>query len=758
MYMLKQRLTAIATLVVSFYVNAEKVNPSSIEEVNVFANAFFKDTTLVSPSSKLSTDELGIINITTVEDILAHEPSLVIRKRFIGDPNGVLGIRGSNMFQTPRTMVFLDGMPLHFHLRTRFNGSPRWSLASPDEVETAEVIYGPYSSEYSGNAIGGVVNFKSRRPQQQRITFEAGYFAQEYDQLNTDETYDGYRTYLAYENKFNNLGVIFSYTRLDNESQPQTQFFQTPGSDTSTATAVSGGIAGRNEVGAEGIFFGDSGSEQAETDLFKTKFFYEHDNFEIRASIAYEERSRIENERNNFLRDNSDELIFDREVDINGQNIDTFEFGRSLFQNRAQERESLLLGLGASFNLQNDWVGDVFYSFFDIIKDEEIRTGANPSDAQFAAVNNNFDGRLTDFDDTGWNIVDAKFSNDNLGSNDNQRLSFGFHFDSYELNLIVDNFNSITGQSESPDTRDDSGGKAETYSVFAQYGIALNDQWDLSLGIRYDDWDGTDGFEGDSLAPNRSEHGFSPKLSIAYFSSARDTFRYSAARALRFPVIEEIFVNNADTGGGSVGDASLEPEDGIFHNLSYIREFKSGSLTINLFYDEVEDAIFNQTDTMTNITTFLPIDEVRTQGAELIINKIDFADLPLDIRFNVSYTDTEITKNTRNPSVEGNDFPRIPEWRANLISTYNVTQNFDIGGSIRYASDSFGELDNSDTEDNVFGAIDDYIFVGLKSNWQATKQLTLSAGIDNIFNEEAFVRHPWPGRTYHINAKYVIGK
>ena len=81
-----------------------------------------------------------------------------------------------------------------------------------------------------------------------------------------------------------------------------------------------------------------------------------------------------------------------------------------------------------------------------------------------------------------------------------------------------------------------------------------------------------------------------------------------------------------------------------------------------------------------------------------------------------------------------------------------------MGTSVRYASNSFGELDNSDTADTVFGAQDDYLFVGTKLNWQVSEALKLSAGIDNLFNEEAHVFHPWPGRTYHLQAKYQLAK
>lgn len=758
---------SVATAAFTFGQSTAFANESEIEEVRVISDAIFQDTTLVSPVSTITLEDLKSVNLTTVEDTLAFEPSLVVRKRYIGDPNGVIGLRGSNQFQTTRSMVFVDGMPLHYHLQTRFRGAPRWSLVSPDEIEEAEVVYGPYSSEYSGNAIGGVVNFRTRRPQEERITLESSFFSQDYDQLSTDESFSGYRSYLGYENKFDDLGVFLSYTRLDNDSQPLTQFFQSADSTASQATANSGAFAAVDTFGDTGVFFGDSGAERSTTDLLKLKLFYDLPAAELRASVAYEDRTRSETDRNNFLRDVNGNVIFDREVEIDGQNFDTFEFGRSVFQQRFQDRESLLVGLGASFEVgSSDWVGDAFFSYFDILQDEEIRTGANPEDPAFAAVNAADNARITTFDDTGWNIFDLKFANNEFLGDDRQRLSVGFHYDSYELNLIVDDFNSITNQRSADELdgdrstgRSDSGGEAETYALFAQYGYELSDTWDLSLGVRYDNWEATNGFDGGALADDRSESGFSPKLSISKSLNNRQLIRYSLARALRFPVIEELFVNNADTGGGSIADALLEPEDGIFHNLSFEQQLDSGSLSVNLFYELVDDVIFNQTTNTgsSTVTTFLPIGEVETRGLEFALEQYSLFGLPASLRFNATYTDTEITENVNNPGLVGNDFPRSPNWRANLLLSYDINESLDVGGSLRYASDSSGELDNSDVVEDVFGSHTDYTFFGVRSNWQATEELKLSLGIDNLFNHQAFVFHRWPSRTYFLSASYVLG-
>lgn len=158
---------------------------SDIPSLTVSSDLLFRDTTIVSPTARITAEEAKAINVTTTEDIISHEPNLIIRKRYIGDSNGTIGIRGSNMFQTTRTMVQADGLPLHYFLQTSYSGAPRWSLVGPDEVESMDVIYGPFSAEYGGNSMGGVVNIKTRDPKEQRVVLQGTLFNQDYDEKQT---------------------------------------------------------------------------------------------------------------------------------------------------------------------------------------------------------------------------------------------------------------------------------------------------------------------------------------------------------------------------------------------------------------------------------------------------------------------------------------------------------------------------------------------------------------------------------------------
>ncbi len=739
-------------------------NINEVETVTVIADKLFQDTTVVSPTSFVSEEVLNSISVQTIEDAIAYEPSLIVRRRFIGDPNGVIGIRGSNVFQGTRSQVFADGLPLHYHLQTRFSGAPRWSLVSPSEVEQVEVIYGPFSAEYSGNAIGGVVNIKTKTPEKQRLVIEGALFSQEFDLLNRDDRFNGGKVFIAYEDKIDDLTVFASYNRLDNESQPLTQYFGAA-TQSDDGTIVNAGVEGVNAEGEDVVFYADSGPEDALTELYKLKLGYELGNYQFRGTLAYEQRTREETQSRNLLTDDSGTAFFNGTANFNGQ---SFRVSGSNLQNRVQERDSLLLGLGFSGLIGNsDWFFDSFYSRFEILDDREIRTGRSPLDPDFNQVNEGFGGRITEFDDTGWQTFDFKLGTDSLFNDDKQRLSVGFHADRYELSIVADDFNTITGERASDEIdgdrttgRSDSGGQTETLALFFQYGYAFNDKWDIAVGLRLEDWETSDGFTGSIEVDSRSETGASPKLSIGYFPTESLSVRYSIAKALRFPIVEELYRNDDATGGGStfISDPSLEPEDGIFHNFSINQTFEAGNVGLNLFYDIVDDVIFNQTTSTDNgsVTTSLPTDEVTTKGAEFTFSHNNIADTGLRIRYNLSYIRAEITENILNPEVIGNEFPRIPRWRSNVIFGYDINEKVDVNLSARFASNSFSRLDNLDTAENVFGAQDEYLFVGVKANWQINKSTRISAGIENINNEEAYVFHPWPSRTFYLEAKYVF--
>lgn len=707
---------------------------------------------LVSPTTRITDVEVESINAATVEDFVKYEPSMVVRRRYIGDTNGVVAIRGSNMFQTGRTLVYADGMPLSYLLETRWNGAPRWGLVAADETQSAEVIYGPFSAEYSGNAMGGVVNLKTRYPTKREFHAEAGVFSQDFDYLGTKGTYTGNREFFSYGDKFDKTSLYVFHNRLENDGQPMSFRYDAAGTPTGGETVVTGAYKTKDSTGTESIFYGDSGVEHVTTDLTKFKLGYDLGSWFAHLTLGYEQVDK-DTDPDTYLRDTNGDRVWSGDAVYNGDSFTIGSWSGNPFAVSDEERESLLVGAGLEGPVGNSgWTMEANVSQFDVIKDETRSSDRNTADPAYS-----LNGSVKQYDDTGWKTLDLKLRTDRFAGRADMNMVAGYHYDNYSLEVnSYDSDNYLAGAKTSATTS--SGGKTRTNALFAQWGWDFAPHWDVSVGGRYEKWESFDGFNykyGSYVLDfdDRTERGFSPKFSLGFHPDSPWHFRYSLAKAYRFPIVEELFKNETSIHGTTIADAHLEPEVGLHHNLMAERQIPRGFLRVSLFHEVVKDVIWSQTDVAASVTTFLPVTKVTTNGVEFVLQQKRVAKSNVDVRFSTTYTDSEITENKADPSVEGNVFPRMPRWRANMLTTYHVSPKWDTSMGVRYASNSYGNLDNEDKTDKVYGAQDRYVFVDLKANYQITKNAQISLGVDNVTDEVAFVAHPWPQRTYYLQGK-----
>jgi len=730
---------------------AEEPAGTEADEITVWGKGR-KETNYVSPDSLLIPEDLAAVTAITTEDLVKYEPSVIIRRRFIGDANGTVGMRGSNMFQTTRTMVFADGIPLHYFLQTRFSGSPRWGLVNADEIGFVEVVYGPFSAEYSGNAMGGVVNIETTIPTDRRLHFEASTFQQSFDALGANETVDGFKGFLSYGERIGKLSIYAAASQLQNDSQPQTFRFGTTSAPAGGETPVQGGFTSTNEYGDPVRIYSNTGAEDSHTDQYRLKLGYDWDNgWSALLNTGFEARDIAGQGRQNYLTGLDGQPVWSGAVVQGGpQGAVAFNVRGRDFNVSDLDRRSLLLGARVQGLLSENWHLEGSLSYYDVLEDESRSSLLNPADPAFTPA-----GTVRDFDDAGWQTAEVKLQNDGFLGNEELRLITGYRFESYSLG--VTNYGSSDyAAGVRTSVNNASGGESQLQGAFAQLGWQVSDRWDLTLGGRFEAWETRDGFFDNRGQrqdhADRSESRFSPKFSVGFAPNALWRLRLSSAQAYRFPIVEELFQNERRTNGTSIANADLEPEDGLHHNLMVERSIPSGHLRLNLYTESIEDVIFNQSSIVDNrrISTFLPIDEVVTDGAELIYAQSGLLGGKLSVRFNTAYTDAEITRNSPNPALEGNVFPRMPEWRSNLLLNAHLTKRWDVGGGIRYASDSFGDLDNRDTAVEVFGAHDEFTQINLKTTFHWNEALRVNLGVDNLTDEITFVHHPWPGRTVFL--------
>ena len=95
-----------------------------------------------------------------IDEILQHVSGVNSSRTSINQMRPVIGLRGLGSFEQGRTLVLMDGVPIN----KTDSGGVNWHSLNPDNIERIEIFKGPGSSVYGSNAMGGVINFITRKP------------------------------------------------------------------------------------------------------------------------------------------------------------------------------------------------------------------------------------------------------------------------------------------------------------------------------------------------------------------------------------------------------------------------------------------------------------------------------------------------------------------------------------------------------------------------------------------------------------------
>jgi len=742
----------------------------------VVTEKFEADSHYTSPSTRLTRAEIETQNAQTTEEVLKFQPSLQIRQRYVGDPNGVLGIRGADMFSTARNMVFADGLPIHNHLQGTWNGAPRWSLVGPNEIDAVDIVYGPFSAEYSSNSIGGVVNLKTRMPRKREMYVESSLFIQPYEKYGHKGTFIGNRQYVSVGDRFfDKISVFAAYNRLEAEGQPQSYFIDNTGLGSGGGNpAVTGGIRETSSRGVPSVVYGDSGPEKVTTDLMKFKAGYDI-NHSLKAifTAAYENRVRSQRNPQNYLRKSDGSRHWSGNASMaDGTNFKAAQsWGNSVFKVSEDKRQTLQLGLNLKGALTDDithaligqnWFIDTTTSHFNVLKDTRASSKKNPSDP---TTSNN--GQIDDYKRFSWFNHDIKLSNQKLFGTEKLGFVGGYHFDEYKLKYRQYDIDDYANMSRgSVRANKNNQGQTNTHAFFAQTAYRFLPGWDLTTGIRQEYWSATNGVVSGTHVKDRHLNPTTPKFSIGYQPN-RWKFRYSWARTHRFPVISELYQTLSTPTSITQSNALLKAENGMHHNFMIEYGIPKGYLRLNIFRDDIKNAI-NRVQTISGVLTTRATQNIgttSTTGVEFIYNQKRILRSKFDFMLNFTWMDAKIESGPmvnflgNNVNLSGKKIIRLPHYRLNFFSTYHITQAWDFNLGGRFTSDSFNDIDNGDKgKQHVMGAQSDFFFLDLKTNYRFKLRngvkSRISAGITNVNNMQAYVFHPYPQRTFLLEAAF----
>jgi iron complex outermembrane receptor protein len=126
----------------------------------------------------ISPEKIAFSSAQTVDEVLTLLPGIQNSRSFgLFSHKATISMRGVSGKEQARTLVLLNGIPVN----KADGGSVNWNLISTGEVERIEVVKGPGSALYGGNAMGGIINVITKKPQK---PFEASLTA-DYGTYNT---------------------------------------------------------------------------------------------------------------------------------------------------------------------------------------------------------------------------------------------------------------------------------------------------------------------------------------------------------------------------------------------------------------------------------------------------------------------------------------------------------------------------------------------------------------------------------------------
>ncbi|MFZ6774380.1 TonB-dependent receptor [Undibacterium sp. SXout7W] len=720
------------------------------------------------------------INAITTGEALNYLPSTHVRERYIGDRNGVLVMRVNSSVASAQTTVYADNLLLSNFLNNSFSTPPRWGMVSPEEIERIDILYGPFSALYPGNSAGGVVLLSTHTPDRFEAHAKLDVFGQRFKLYGTDQSYNGAHGSLSIGNKSNNWSWLVNVDHLDNNGHPQTFGAATKATVTGTPafTNVNGEIRDIDTSGNPRIITSSIGADATVQDNAKIKLAYDFSP-ELRVSYTlgiWQNRSTTY--VGNYLRDANGNAVFNttaagasRYVKFAG---DTNYYSLTGTSPGYSESEHYMHGLALKSNTRGAWDWEVVASLYDQRKDNS-RTAANNGSLYDSGLGSTRPGgTITTGDGTGWTTLDLRGEYRPGGDlKSAHRLSFGYHADRYELKSVTSTvLNDWLGSNLAATPSSNSYGKTQTQAIYLQDAWQINPEWKAIFGGRMEQWKAFDGsnFNAANVPAyqqlnyaSRSSSDFSPKLSLSYQPNKDWAYRASFGQGVRYPTVAEIFQVISLPNNVKQNDPNLKPEKVRSAELVAESYLKNGTFRTSVFFEDKRDALISQTDTTVtpNISSIQNVDKVRTYGVETVLGLNDVLVNGLDFNGSVTYTNSSIVANSRNPGLVDTDQPRIPAWRATMVATYHASERLTYSLSYRYSGHQHNALFNTTTKQyndvnpDVYGAVSSYSVFDAKLQYKLNRQWTGSVGINNIGSYKYYVNpNPYPQRTFFASMKF----
>ena len=691
--------------------------PIRLEEIVVTATKTEKKVEDAPASvTVIDKEEMKKKNMETVDDALNSLSGLFV-KRSKGLMDSTASVRMRGFAGDEYTLVLIDGQPLN----DAYTGGVEWGALPVENIERIEVIRGPASALYGGNAMGGVINIITKTPQKLELEASSGYGA-----------HDTYRYRLSAGNRFwDRLSIRLGYEEESTDGYPTTPVYRTIASGTGD---VSGGYPMNDKYGEPRYWVvGDKGDNGAQRRSINGKL-----------SLDFSETGNL-----------SFTAVSGRyEYDYGPPHtyMGTFEgYAIAGPDQRARFRPNDFISWTGIGKNETDTYALVFKEMFGPIE-INAQAGTVQVDDRYTLESgsgsddyNNSPGSLKITENESWFTElrgDAPVGKSHI-------LTLGTSYRTDESDTNDYDIPFYRSYSDAGPSIFYSGGNSKTWAVFAQDEWRVIDPLTLYMGLRFDSWKVSDGASGVPGAETRyasnTESELSPKVAAVWKALANTTLKASVGHAFRPPTLYELYRTWQSWRRTYQSNPNLKPETVWTCEMGIDQYFfnKKTRLSLTGYRNDIHDLIYYRTEGSSKIQS--NAGKARTYGLELEASQkvTDW----LSLWGNFTYTDAEIIDNPTDPESEGKQVTGIPKTSFNLgLDTHYKWFKASLVG--RHFSKIYNDSDNKDTEEGVYGTYEPAFFMDAKLTVTPLKWMEISLSVDNILDKEYYEYYKTDGRTF----------
>jgi iron complex outermembrane receptor protein len=681
--------------------------------------------------------------LVTAEDSVRYLPSLLVRMRHIGDTQAPLATRSSGVGASARSLIYVDGVLLSALIgNNNSTASPRWGMISPEEIARVDVLYGPFAAEFPGNAIGAVVNVTTRMPERLEGTLKAGTSVQNFDQYGSRGVYPAYQLGGTLGGRSGPFHWFAAADHVDSRGQPLAYVTAARGAAGNAGMPVQGGYADVNRTGAPIWVIGAGGIEAQRQETLKLKLALDltpHIRLSWRGGLFLNDTSAADE---TYL-SGAGGAVYAGNLNIGGTpvTVPASAFSNNVYKlaERHWMHAVALEGTGGG------WSWQAIGSLYDFDKDvQRIPSSALPAGAAGGA------GSIVTLGGTGWQTLDVEARRGGFGA--------GFHHDRFVLSSNrYATFDWLQGPAGA--LAQTARGRTRTEALWVQQVLDLTPKLRLTLGLRSEWWRAYGGYDFSAAPalevnqPELSRQAYSPKASLRLAPAKDWSVTLSAGQAYRFPTVQELYQAISTGPTLSVPDPRLRPERARSEELAIERRSGAGHVRLSLFNEAIRSALISQTAPLVtgSPTLFSYVQNIgatRTRGLELAFEQRGVLVPALDLSGSVTLADPKVVSDPAFPSAEGKLIPQVPRRRATLVTTWHAQGDAALTLAARYASRSYGTIDNSDRVANTWQGFEGYFVVDARASIPVGPHWRAALGVENLTNRKYFIFHPFPQRTF----------